>query len=92
MATAPTITLHPGIEKFLSGGPKKLWLGGQWTEGSSGAAFKALNPATAETLAEVCEARAADVDAAVKHAREAFDKGPWPRMNPAARSFIRSRR
>ena len=42
--------------------------------------FKTVNPATEEVLAEVSEAGAADVDAAVRAARRAFDKvwSPMP--------------
>ncbi len=86
MTTAPTSALHADVEKFLSGGPRRFWLGGKWSE--SRKTFKALNPATGETLAEVFEAGEAEVSAAVQAAREAFDKGPWPRMNPAERARI----
>jgi len=36
-----------------------------------------INPATGEVIASVPESSAAEVDAAVHAAREAFDKGPW---------------
>jgi len=52
---------------------------GEFTSGA-GTAFKTVNPATEEVLAEVAEADASDVDRAVKAARKAYDKvwGPMP--------------
>ena len=49
-----------------------LFIGGSFVEPRSGAWFKTVNPATEEVLAEVAEAGAADVDAAVAAARVAF--------------------
>ncbi|HEY1178141.1 MAG TPA: aldehyde dehydrogenase family protein, partial [Phytomonospora sp.] len=56
-----------------------LFVNGEWTDGK-GEAFKTINPATEETLAEVACATDADVDAAVAAARAAYDKvwGPMP--------------
>ena len=56
-----------------------LFVNGEFTSGA-GAAFKTVNPATEEVLAEVAEADASDVDRAVKAARKAYDKvwGPMP--------------
>ena len=56
-----------------------LFVDGEFTDGG-GTAFKTINPATEEVLAEVAEADAADVDRAVKAARKAHDKvwGPMP--------------
>jgi aldehyde dehydrogenase (NAD+) len=50
-----------------------LFVDGAWSEGAG--AFKTVNPATEEVLAEVAEAGPADVDRAVAAARRAF--GPW---------------
>ena len=55
-----------------------LFVGGEFVEGR-GTSFKTISPATEEVLAEVAEADAADVDAAVKAARRAYDK-VWSRM------------
>ncbi len=56
-----------------------LFVNGEFTSGA-GTAFKTVNPATEEVLAEVAEADASDVDRAVKAARKAYDKvwGPMP--------------
>jgi aldehyde dehydrogenase (NAD+) len=56
-----------------------LFIGGEFVEGH-GEAFKSVNPASEETLAEIACADAADIDAAVGAARHAFDTvwGPMP--------------
>ena len=51
-----------------------LFIGGSFTEPTSGEFFKTINPATEEVLSEVAEAGQADVDAAVAAARRAYDK------------------
>jgi len=56
-----------------------LFVDGEFGDGG-GKAFKTINPATEEVLAEIAEADQADVDRAVAAARRAFDKvwGPMP--------------
>ncbi len=54
----------------------------------SGKTFETLNPANEEVLALVAEGDKADVDEAVKHARKAFEQGPWASMNPHGRTRI----
>ncbi len=60
-----------------------LFIGGEFVDGS-GEAFSTINPATEETLAEVAEATAADVDRAVAASRAAY-RGVWGRMSGADR-------
>jgi acyl-CoA reductase-like NAD-dependent aldehyde dehydrogenase len=60
-----------------------LFIDGDFVDGH-GTAFKSVNPATEETLAEIAEADEADVDRAVKAARRAF-RG-WSRMPGKERS------
>ena len=61
------------------------FINGEFVAAKSGRFFPTVNPATGDTLAEVAECDAADVDAAVAAARRAFDSGEWPRMHPARR-------
>jgi aldehyde dehydrogenase (NAD+) len=49
-----------------------LFIGGEFVDPRSDAAFKTVSPATEEVLAEIAEAGEADVDAAVAAARAAF--------------------
>ncbi|HXE89971.1 MAG TPA: aldehyde dehydrogenase [Terriglobales bacterium] len=66
----------------------RLFIGGEWVEARSGRMFATTNPATGERLALVHEAGDADVDAAVRAARQAFEGGPWPHMAVAERSRV----
>lgn len=81
------ISLKEKVEAFLSG-KKQLYINGKFVESQSGKTFETYNPATGEILATVYEANAGDVDAAVKAARNAFDKGPWSKMSAAERSRL----
>src|SRR6187401_319104 len=62
-----------------------LFINGEWQKPSSGKYFDTINPATEEKLSEVAEANAADVDKAVKAARNAYEK-VWKRMAPKERA------
>jgi aldehyde dehydrogenase (NAD+) len=61
-----------------------LFIGGEFVDGVGGSAFKTIDPSSEEVLAEVTEASEADVDAAVRAARKAFE-GPWGRLSGAER-------
>ena len=50
-----------------------LFIDGRFVDGQ-GTSFKTVNPATEETLAEIAEASAADVDLAVRAARRAYEQ------------------
>ena len=65
-----------------------LWIGNEWADAQDGGTFATANPATEEVIAEVAEARAADIDRAVAAARAAFRDGRWRRMNPHKRSRL----
>jgi len=56
-----------------------LFINGKFVKPSSGKYFETINPATEAKLSEVAEANAADVDKAVKAARNASDKY-WKKM------------
>lgn len=56
-----------------------LFINGQFERPSGKKYFDTINPATAEKLSEVAEANAADVDKAVKAARNAYEK-VWRKM------------
>lgn len=65
-----------------------LFIGGRWTGAAHGAVYPTVNPADGAVTAEVADGSAADIDAAVRAARRAFDEGPWPRMSGHARARI----
>ena len=51
-----------------------LFIGGEFVDPVDGVPFKTVNPASEEVLADVTAAGPADVDAAVKAARHAYDR------------------
>lgn len=72
----------------LAGGPAWHFVAGAFVPAASGRTFETLDPATNEPIAEVADGAAADVDRAVRAARDAFDDGPWPRWPPARRAEV----
>jgi phenylacetaldehyde dehydrogenase len=82
-----TVTVDRSVEEFTTA-PRKLFIGGQWTEAASGRTFETPNPATGETLANVAEGDAEDINRAVGAARQAFESGPWSRMTPSDRGRL----
>lgn len=64
-----------------------LLIHGKRVAAASGRYFQTLNPATEAAIAEVAEADATDIDAAVKSARQAF-QGEWGQMRAADRGQL----
>jgi aldehyde dehydrogenase (NAD+) len=83
MATATSV-----IEPTLKISATKLLIGNKWVDALSGKTFPTINPATGETIAQVAEADAADVDKAVGAARAAFEKGAWRKMSASQRGQL----
>ncbi len=65
-----------------------MFINGKWTEGSSGKRIPVYDPSTEEVIAEIPDASAADIDAAVAAARYAFDEGGWPQTTAQDRGRI----
>lgn len=66
----------------------ECFIGGNWVPAQSGKTFETVNPATEETIAQVAEGDAADVDLAAKAARKALEDGPWGRMDARDRGRL----
>lgn len=62
-----------------------LFIGGTWSSPSTDDAIEVISPHSESVIARVAAAGPTDVGAAVAGAREAFDGGPWPRLDPADR-------
>jgi aldehyde dehydrogenase (NAD+) len=77
-APAPEATDHVKIDKRYG-----LFIGGEFVAPKSKKHFATINPSTEETLAEVAEAGAADVDAAVRAAEKA--QRSWGKLKPSER-------
>lgn len=78
-APAPESTSHIRLEKRYGN-----FIDGKFTAPTSGKYFATHNPATGAKLADVADSNQADVDAAVKAARKAFN-GVWGKMPAAER-------
>lgn len=64
----------------------KLFIGGEWVESTAKGTIDVTSPHTEEVIGRVRDATPADMDRAVAAARDAFDRGPWPRMSPEERA------
>ncbi|MBY0357068.1 MAG: aldehyde dehydrogenase family protein [Candidatus Obscuribacterales bacterium] len=62
----------------------QLFIDGKFEDGASERTL--YNPANGEPLCKVAEASAAQVEKAIKAARKAFDRGPWPRLTAQDRA------
>lgn len=87
MATVVSQVLHSRTIPTAT----KLLIDNQWLPSESGKTFATVNPATGEEIAQVAEADAADVNKAVKSARNAFERGPWRRMSASERGRLMNR-
>ncbi|CAL7939282.1 unnamed protein product [Xylocopa violacea] len=69
-----------------------IFIDNEWHRSTSGKTFPTINPATGETIADVQEGDAEDIDVAVKAARKAFKLGsPWRTMNASERGVLLNR-
>ncbi len=78
-------TLTRSVPDVLA--PGRLFIGGEWQDAESGQTFEVIDPARAEVVTEVAEADAADMDRAVRAAREAFE-GDWRKTTPRQRGRL----
>ena len=68
--------------------PRELLIGGRWQPARSGATFEVIDPATAKPFAQAAAGDAADIDAAVRAARAAFEGSAWNSTTPSARARL----
>ncbi|MCO5576519.1 hypothetical protein L7F22_030330 [Adiantum nelumboides] len=76
------------IKPSISIGLTNLLIDGKFVDAASGKTFPTIDPRTEEVIAHVAEGDLEDVNRAVKAARKAFDKGPWPKMTAYQRSKV----
>lgn len=67
---------------------RKMLIGGNWVDASSGLRLEVKNPANGELLTTVPAGNANDIDLAVQAARMAFESGPWSEMLPTHRERL----
>jgi aldehyde dehydrogenase (NAD+) len=83
MSTGSTFDPQQALSQHVL---KNFYVGGEWIKPLSDRTLELISPVTEECFLRVPEASEADVDHAVKAARQAFDHGPWPRMTIAERA------
>ncbi len=84
---AGTIAISDEVASFAAR-EHGLFIDGGWRDGQSPARLDVFNPATGRRLAQVVDAGAADVEAAVTSAARAFERGVWRNLRPADRERI----
>ncbi len=65
-----------------------MYIDGEWVAGADSKSFHVINPALGKAFAEVIEGNVDDAKKAIDAARDAFDKGRWPKLTPSERSLI----
>ncbi len=66
----------------------EMLIGGAWTGAASGATREIINPYDGTEIAEVAEGDRDDARNAIRAARNAFDRGDWPRTPGRERSAL----
>ncbi|MFD4669684.1 aldehyde dehydrogenase [Lentzea sp. NPDC058450] len=64
----------------------RLYIDGEWATPSSSATVEIIDASTELSWVDVAVAQEADMARAIGAARQAFDRGPWPRLRPAQRA------
>lgn len=82
--TNQPIPLHPEVQAFLKR-PKRLFINNTFVEPASGKMMPTEDPANGGVLDHIPAGDAADIDAAVRAARAAFE-GEWHAMSPTQRA------
>jgi acyl-CoA reductase-like NAD-dependent aldehyde dehydrogenase len=87
MTVTAADALSDAARRFVSAGPHKLLIGGDWVEAADERTFATVDPSTGEDILEVAYAGPEDVDRAVKAARAALE-GPWSKLPAAGREKL----
>ncbi|MGH3359879.1 MAG: aldehyde dehydrogenase [Nocardioidaceae bacterium] len=65
--------------------PDQLFVDGQFRDATAGETFQKISPIDERSQGDVAAGQDADVDLAVRAARNAYDDGRWSGLDPAAR-------
>jgi aldehyde dehydrogenase (NAD+) len=80
----------PGDLPLTAQSLARHWVGNEWVRSASGRTIPVIDPGSGEMFAEVARGDAADIDAAVRSARRAFE-GEWGALAPAERGRLLAR-
>ncbi len=70
----------PEVKKFLQSSPLKMSIGGQWVAAANRQTLAVRDPGDGAVVAHVPDGGAADIELAVRAAREAFRRSGWAGM------------
>ncbi|KAF3704852.1 Mitochondrial 10-formyltetrahydrofolate dehydrogenase [Channa argus] len=68
--------------------PYQCFINGRFEDAENGKTYDTINPTDGSVICKVSYATVGDVDRAVAAAKEAYDNGPWGRMNPRDRGSL----
>uniref|UniRef100_A0A673C2M5 Aldehyde dehydrogenase domain-containing protein n=1 Tax=Sphaeramia orbicularis TaxID=375764 RepID=A0A673C2M5_9TELE len=68
--------------------PYQCFINGAFEDAENGKTYDTINPTDGSVICKVSYASVGDVDRAVAAAKEAFDNGPWGKMNPRDRGSL----
>ncbi len=87
MSHEPRATIARNADA-LKIGPQLHFIEGEFRASRDQQSFETLDPTTNQPITTVAAGGAAEVDAAVRAARRAFDDGPWPRTAAPERAAV----
>ncbi|KAG7270677.1 hypothetical protein CRUP_030404 [Coryphaenoides rupestris] len=68
--------------------PHQCFIDGQFMDAENGKTSNSINPSDGSVICKVAASSVGDVDRAVAAAKEAYENGPWGRMNPRDRGSL----
>ncbi|GAA6224517.1 mitochondrial 10-formyltetrahydrofolate dehydrogenase [Lates japonicus] len=68
--------------------PYQCFINGKFEDAENGKSYDTINPTDGSVICKVSYASVGDVDRAVAAAKEAYEIGPWGRMNPRDRGSL----
>uniref|UniRef100_A0A665WW35 10-formyltetrahydrofolate dehydrogenase n=1 Tax=Echeneis naucrates TaxID=173247 RepID=A0A665WW35_ECHNA len=68
--------------------PYQCFINGKFEDAESGKTYDTINPTDGSVICKVSYASVGDVDRAVAAAKEAYEIGPWGKMNPRDRGSL----
>ena len=76
-------------EKASAAQPEtRLFINGEYCQAQDNSTFEIVDPAAQRPLAQVSRGKNADVEIAVRAAREVFERGDWSQASPAKRKAV----
>ena len=69
----------------------RAFINGQYVHAVSGKTFDCISPIDGRTIAQIADCDEADINAAVKAARDSFNAGVWALLNPRQRKKVMTR-